>query len=243
MLTLYLSPGSSSMAPHIALHEIEVDFESRWISFANRQQCAPEYLALNPEGKVPTLLVDGRPLTEVAAILYYLAKHFPEARLLPENDLEGEAQIISWMSFIASTIHPPPNRRRTVVLPSGRVPAAEVVRPLSVQSGDRMRGNGRDAPIPAIRASESESGTATDTRRSAQCNLVAPSTFALPSAQISRGPLRLPQCCFRFVESRRFSRLEGVGSAFRHHIPFQRIACFLSDLPSRHAGFHKRLKQ
>jgi glutathione S-transferase len=42
----------------------------------------------------------------VAAILYYLAKHFPEARLLPENNLEGEAQIISWMSFIASTVHP-----------------------------------------------------------------------------------------------------------------------------------------
>src|SRR5215469_13207784 len=116
MLTLYLSPGSSSMAPHIALHEIGVDFESRWISFAKRQQYTPEYLALNPEGKVPTLLVDGRPLTEVAAILYYLAKHFPEAGLLPENDLEGEAQIISWMSFIASTIHPPPNRRRRVVL-------------------------------------------------------------------------------------------------------------------------------
>ena len=76
---------------------------------------------------------------------------------------------------------------------------------------------GRDAPIPAIRASESESGTATDTRRLAQCNLVAPSTFVLPSAQISRGPLRLPQCCFRFVESRRFSRLEGVGSAFRSY--------------------------
>jgi glutathione S-transferase len=106
MLTLYLSPGSSSMAPHIALHEIEVDFESRWISFANREQCAPEYLALNPEGKVPTLLVDGRPLTEVAAILYYLAKRFPEAGLFPAGDLEAEAQVVSWMSFIASTVHP-----------------------------------------------------------------------------------------------------------------------------------------
>jgi glutathione S-transferase len=106
MLTLYLSPGSSSMAPHIALHEIGVEFESRWISFAKREQHAPEYLALNPEGKVPTLLVDGRPLTEVAAILYYLAKRFPEAGLFPEGDLEREAQIVSWMSFIASTIHP-----------------------------------------------------------------------------------------------------------------------------------------
>jgi glutathione S-transferase len=106
MLTLYLSPGSSSMAPHIALHEIGVDFESRWISFAKRQQYAPEYLALNPEGKVPTLLVDERPLTEVAAILYYLAKRFPEAGLFPAGDPEAEAQVISWMSFIASTVHP-----------------------------------------------------------------------------------------------------------------------------------------
>jgi glutathione S-transferase len=106
MLTLYLSPGSSSMAPHIALHEIGVDFESRWISFAKREQHTPEYLKLNPEGKVPTLLVDGHPLTEVAAVLYYLAKRFPKAGLFPEGDLEAEAQVVSWMSFIASTIHP-----------------------------------------------------------------------------------------------------------------------------------------
>jgi len=106
MLTLYLSPGFSSMAPHIALHEIGVDFESRWISFAKREQYAPEYLALNPEGKVPILLVDGRPLTEVAAILYYLAKRFPKADLFSADDLEAEAHVISWMSFIASTVHP-----------------------------------------------------------------------------------------------------------------------------------------
>ena len=106
MLTLYLSPGFSSMAPHIALHEIGVAFESRWISFAKREQHAPEYIELNPEGKVPTLLVDGRPLTEVAAILYYLAKRFPEAGLWPAGGLKGESQTISWMSFIASTIHP-----------------------------------------------------------------------------------------------------------------------------------------
>ena len=106
MLTLYLSPGSSSMAVHIALHEIGVPFENRPVSFAKREQHAPAYLAVNPEGKVPTLLVDGRPLTEVAAILYYLAKRFPEAKLWPETGLEAEAQVMSWMSFIASTIHP-----------------------------------------------------------------------------------------------------------------------------------------
>lgn len=72
-----------------------------------REQHAPEYLALNPEGKVPTLLVDGSPLTEVTAILYYLAKRFPAADLFPaEDDLEPQAHVILRMSFIASTIHP-----------------------------------------------------------------------------------------------------------------------------------------
>jgi glutathione S-transferase len=106
MLTLYLSPGSSSMAVHIALHEIGVPFESRPVSFARREQHMPDYLAINPEGKVPTLLIDGRPLTEVAAILYYLAKRFPEAGLWPAGGLKAEAQAISWMSFIAATVHP-----------------------------------------------------------------------------------------------------------------------------------------
>jgi glutathione S-transferase len=94
------------MAVHIALHEVGAEFEARPLSFARQEQRAPEFLALNPEGKVPTLLIDGRALTEVAGILFYLAKRFPEAGLLPEGDLEAEAQSISWMSFIASTLHP-----------------------------------------------------------------------------------------------------------------------------------------
>jgi len=104
MLTLFFAPGSSSMAPHIALHEIGAAFEARPLSFAKQEHRTPEYLSVNPEGKVPTLLVDGRPLTEVAAILFYLAKCFPSAALIPD-DLEGEAQAVSWMSFVASTVH------------------------------------------------------------------------------------------------------------------------------------------
>jgi glutathione S-transferase len=106
MLTLYFAPGSSSMAVHIALHEIGVPFEGKPMSFKNNDMRSPDYLKLNPEGKVPTLVVDGRPLTEVVAILYYLAKRFPEADLLPGDDIEADAQALSWMSFAASTLHP-----------------------------------------------------------------------------------------------------------------------------------------
>ena len=110
-LTLFFAPGSSSMAPHIALHELGVAFEPRQVSFASRETRAPHVLAVNPEGKVPILLVDGRPLTEVAGILFYLAKQFPEAGLLPEapdtaGRIELEAHVVSWMSFLAATVHP-----------------------------------------------------------------------------------------------------------------------------------------
>src|SRR5574337_1328181 len=106
MLTFYFAPGSSSMAPHIALHEVGVPFESRPISFATRENRTPAYRALNAEGKVPLLLIDGRPLTEVAAILFYLARRFPDSGLWPDGDVEAEAHVVAWMSFLASTIHP-----------------------------------------------------------------------------------------------------------------------------------------
>ena len=106
MLTLYFAPGSSSMAVHIALHEIGVAFDGRPMSFKNNDMGSPGYLALNPEGKVPTLVIDGRPLTEVAAILFYLAKRFPDTELLPRDDIEADAQALSWMSFAAATLHP-----------------------------------------------------------------------------------------------------------------------------------------
>ena len=107
MLTLYFSPGSSAMATHIALHEVGVPFEAKLTSLHEEAHKRPEYLRINPEAKVPTLLIDGRPLTEVAATLWYLGRTYPEAGLLPQQgDIEAEARVVSWMSFIASTIHP-----------------------------------------------------------------------------------------------------------------------------------------
>jgi glutathione S-transferase len=105
VLTLYFAPGSSSFAVHIALHEVGAQFESRSMSFKKKDMKSPDYLAINPEGKVPTLVIDNRPLTEVAGILFYLAKAYPNAKLLPD-DAEGQARAVSWMSFIASTLHP-----------------------------------------------------------------------------------------------------------------------------------------
>jgi glutathione S-transferase len=106
MIALYFSPGSSSMAPHIALHEIGASFEAESVSLSKKETRTPAFLAINPTGKVPVLLIDGRALTEVAGILFYLARAFPAARLLPESGVEAEAQVVSWMSYIASTIHP-----------------------------------------------------------------------------------------------------------------------------------------
>jgi len=106
MLIFYFAPGSSSMATHIALHEVGAEFEPRLLSFKTKEQRHPDYLAVNREGKVPALVIDGRVLTEVAATLYYLAKTYPQAGLWPQGGFEAEAQAISWMSFIASTVHP-----------------------------------------------------------------------------------------------------------------------------------------
>jgi glutathione S-transferase len=106
MLIFYFAPGSSAMATHIALHEVDAEVEPRLLSFKAKAQQRPEYLALNPEGKVPALVIDGRVLTEVAATLYYLAKAYPQAGLWPQGGIANEAQAMSWMSFIAATVHP-----------------------------------------------------------------------------------------------------------------------------------------
>jgi glutathione S-transferase len=106
MLIFYFAPGSSAMATHIALHEVGAEFEPRLLSFKAKEQQLPDYLALNPEGKVPALVIDGRVLTEVAATLYYLTKTYPAAGLWPQGGIDDEAEAISWMSFIASTVHP-----------------------------------------------------------------------------------------------------------------------------------------
>ena len=107
MLKLYFSPSTSSLATHIALIECGAEHELVPRLLSKKETRTPEYLAINPDGKVPTLVTDnGRVLTEVAATLYYLARKYPAANLWPAGDLEAEAEVVSWMSFVASSLHP-----------------------------------------------------------------------------------------------------------------------------------------
>ncbi len=106
MLKLYFSPSSSSLATHIALIESGAAHELVPRLITKQETRSPEHLALNPDGKVPVLVTEsGRVLTEVAATLYYIARKYPGAHLWPEGALEDEAEVISWMSFAASTMH------------------------------------------------------------------------------------------------------------------------------------------
>ena len=105
-MIFYFSPGSSSLATHIALHEANAEFDGRPVSIANKETRTADYLSVNPHGKVPALVIDGKLLTEVAGTLFYIARKFPDAQLLPpDHDIEAQAQVVSWMSFVASGIH------------------------------------------------------------------------------------------------------------------------------------------
>ncbi|MXO61321.1 hypothetical protein GRI89_17390 [Altererythrobacter salegens] len=105
-MKLWIAPGSSSFAPHIALNEIGASFELVPLSFHRKETRKAGYLSLNPAGKVPTLANGDFVLTEVLAILFYLARKFPEAGLMPGSGIAGEARGLSWMSYLASGIHP-----------------------------------------------------------------------------------------------------------------------------------------
>lgn len=105
MLTLYYSPGACSMASHIGIEEAGAPYEERPTILAKGEQKTDAYLKINPRGKVPALSVDGKVLTENTAILTYLAKRFPEKRLLPTDPVE-EARCISTLAWLSNTVHP-----------------------------------------------------------------------------------------------------------------------------------------
>ncbi len=103
-LSLYYTPIACSMVPYINLTEAGAEFEVVPLDMGKGHHNRPEYLKVNPKHKVPTLVIDGEPLTENVAINFWIARNFPRARLLPSDPMQ-EAKAISLMAWFASGIH------------------------------------------------------------------------------------------------------------------------------------------
>lgn len=105
-MKLIYSPGACSLGIHVILEEIGKPFEGSRISTRDGSVYKPEFTAINPKSKVPTLVRDdGTVLTEFQTIAFWLAKANPEAKLIPA-DLEGEARVLEMLDYICGTIHP-----------------------------------------------------------------------------------------------------------------------------------------
>lgn len=105
MLTLYYAPHTCALASHICLEEAGAAYQTVRLDFANGEQRKPEYLAVNPKGRVPALVTDRGILTETPAILAFIAQSFPAARLAPLDDAFAFAQVQAFNSYLCSTVH------------------------------------------------------------------------------------------------------------------------------------------
>jgi glutathione S-transferase len=109
MMKLYFGPGACSFVPHVGLEAIKAAtgeaFEAQSVKLHKGEQRTPEYLALNPLGQVPLLVVDGKPLSQILAICDYLDRRFPQAGLLPADPWQ-RAQAMSHFAWMNNTVHP-----------------------------------------------------------------------------------------------------------------------------------------
>ena len=102
MYTLYYSSGTASMVVHLALLEIGAPYRLELVDVSRERD--PAYLELNPQGTVPTLVVDGRALTESAALLMMLAERHPEARLAPAAESPERYLWQQWIMHLSNTL-------------------------------------------------------------------------------------------------------------------------------------------
>lgn len=111
-LELYYAPKTCALVPYVTLTEAGADFTVHNMNSRSGQLKTPEFLRLNPKHKVPVLIIDGDPLTENIAIQIWIARQFPQARLLPQDPKTG-IKAIALMAWLCSTIHPhlTPNAR------------------------------------------------------------------------------------------------------------------------------------
>jgi glutathione S-transferase len=105
MLTLFYSPGACSLAAHVVLEELGLEFERRPVLLAEGQHLSDDYLRINPRGRVPALIADGAVITEVPAILTYLASLKRESGLLPPDGSLELARAQELAAFLSSTLH------------------------------------------------------------------------------------------------------------------------------------------
>ncbi|HEY0439357.1 MAG TPA: glutathione binding-like protein [Xanthobacteraceae bacterium] len=103
-LKFYYSPGSCALASHIALEEAGADFEPLRVALAKGEQNTPEYRRINPKGRVPALADGDFIVTENPAIMRFVARRYPGAKLWPDDPRE-EARCAEWLAWISSTIH------------------------------------------------------------------------------------------------------------------------------------------
>ena len=105
MLKLYYAPGTCALASHIALEEAGADYSAVRLDFKSNQQQSPEYLKVNPKGRVPALVTDKGVVTETPAILAYVAQTFRTAKLAPLDDAFAFAQAQSFNNYMCATVH------------------------------------------------------------------------------------------------------------------------------------------
>ena len=105
MYKFYYAQGTCALASHIALEEAGAPYTAERLDFKNNQQNSPEYLAINPKGRVPTLVTDRGILTETPAILAFIAQSFPQAMLAPFEDAFTLAEVQAFNSYLCSTVH------------------------------------------------------------------------------------------------------------------------------------------
>lgn len=105
MLKLFYSPGSCALASHIALEEAGADYEAVRVNFADNEQRKPDYLKVNPKGRVPALITEHGILTETPAILVYISQIHPRAALAPLDDPFAFARLQSFNSYLCATVH------------------------------------------------------------------------------------------------------------------------------------------
>lgn len=104
MYTLYYSPGTASMVVHQTLLEIGVPFRLELVDFAARAQHGPAYRALNRDGVVPTLIIDGQAFVESAALIMILAERHPEAGLAPAPGTAAHAEWTQWIVYLSNSL-------------------------------------------------------------------------------------------------------------------------------------------